>query len=146
MNLAPDVGRLKVVLDTNVYIAVFQYPKGRTAALWRAVRDQRYRVLVSPDIIREMARVLRDDFGWQDKQLQKVIRRVAVVAGAGVITPHTRVKAVSDDPDDNRILECAVDGKADLIVSNDRHLLDLKTYAGIPIITSLDFRRTLGFK
>jgi uncharacterized protein len=146
MSPAPDVGRLKAVLDTNVYIAVFQFSKGRTAALWTAVRDQRYRLLVSPDIIREMARVLRDDFGWQDEQPQKVVRRVAEVAGAGVITPHTKINAVSDDPDDNRILECAVDGKADLVVSNDRHLLDLETYAGIPISTGLDFRRVLGFK
>jgi hypothetical protein len=44
----------------------------------------------------------------------------------------------------NRILECAVDGKADIIVSNDHHLLDLKIYAGIPIVAGPDFRRTLA--
>jgi hypothetical protein len=44
------------------------------------------------------------------------------------------------------IPECAVDGKADLIVSNDHHLLDVKAYSGIPIIAGVDFRRTLGLK
>jgi predicted nucleic acid-binding protein len=78
--------------------------------------------------------------------IQTFIRRVADVAGLGVIGSRTRVDAVTADPDDNRILECAVDGKADLIVSNDRHLLDLKEYTRIPIVASVDFRRTLGLK
>jgi uncharacterized protein len=53
---------------------------------------------------------------------------------------------VAADPDDDRILECAVDGKADIIVFNDHHLLDLKAYADIPIVAGPDFRRTLGLK
>jgi len=64
----------------------------------------------------------------------------------GHIATRTKFDAESADPDDNRILECAVDGKADLIVSNDRHLLDLKEYARIPIVASVDLRRTLGLK
>ena len=62
-----------------------------------------------------------------------------------VVAPRT-VLNVASDPDDDRILECAVDGKADLIVSNDHHLLDLKVYAGIPIIAGVDFRRTLALR
>ena len=50
------------------------------------------------------------------------------------------------DPADDRILECAVDGKADLIVSNDHHLLNLGSYRDIPIVAGPDFRRTLGLR
>jgi len=146
MSPAPGAERLKAVLDTNVYISAFHYPKGRNAVLWSAARDRRYSLLVSPAIIREMARVLRDDFSWHEERIQKLIRRVADVAGRGVIAPRTTIRAVSADPDDNRILECAVDGKADLIVSNDHHLLGLEAYRGIPIIAGVDFRRTLGLK
>jgi hypothetical protein len=53
---------------------------------------------------------------------------------------------VTADPTDDRILECDVDGKADLIVSNDHHLLDLRSYRGIPIVAGRDFRRTLGIR
>jgi len=60
--------------------------------------------------------------------------------------PVQRTSAVAADPDDNRILECAVDGKADIIVSNDHHLLGLRMYAAIPIVAGVDFRRTLGLK
>jgi predicted nucleic acid-binding protein len=50
---------------------------------------------------------------------------------------------IPDDPDDERILACAIDGRADLIVSGDRHLLDLESYADIPIITVRDFLERL---
>lgn len=76
----------------------------------------------------------------------KTIRRVCDVAGDGIVIPRTTIHALTTDPDDNRILECAMDGKADIIVSNDHHLLDLKAYGGVPIIAGVDFRRTLGFE
>jgi predicted nucleic acid-binding protein len=56
------------------------------------------------------------------------------------------LQVVAADPDDDRIIECAVGGKADIIVSNDWHLLGMKAYAGIPIVSGRDFRRTLGLK
>ena len=146
MNSAPVAERLKAVLDTNLYVAAFQYPKGRNAALWSAARVGRYGLVVSPAIIREVARVLREKFAWQDAPVRTIVRRIAEVAGSGVVNPRATIEAVTADPDDNRILECAVAGKADLIVSNDHHLLNLKTWAGIPIVPGVDFRRTLGLK
>jgi uncharacterized protein len=146
MSLVPGGERLKVVLDTNIYISAFQFPKGRNAVLWRAARRGRYQLLVSPAIIRELANVLRIDFEWEDESVRKIIRLVAEVAGRGVIAPRTSIEAVPADPDDNRILECAAEGKADLIVSNDHHLLELKTWNGIPIVAGVDFRWTLGLK
>jgi putative PIN family toxin of toxin-antitoxin system len=146
MSPAPAAPGLRAVLDTNIYISAFEFPKGRNALLWRAAREGRFQLLVSPMIIREIARVLRNDFEWQEDGIQVLVRRIVEVAGAGLIAPRTTVYAVTADPDDNRILECAVDGRADLMVSNDRHLLDLKAYDGIPIVGSVDFRRTLGLK
>ena len=57
------------------------------------------------------------DFAWQPDRVQKTIRVVAQVGR--VIAPRTFLKVVTADPDDDRILECAIDGKADIIVSND---------------------------
>ena len=146
MSSAPGGESLKAALDTNVYVAAFNAPKGRNARLWDAALAGRFRIVVSPAIIREMANVLRDKFGWQDERVRTLVRRVAEVAGTGLVTSRTTVRVVTADPDDDRILECAVAGKASLIVSNDHHLLDLKAYAGIPIVASVDFRRMLGLK
>lgn len=146
MSPAPGAERLRAVLDTNLYVSAFQFPKGRNAALWNAALEGRFQVIVSPAIIREMARVLRRDFRWAEERIQTAVRVVARVAGEGVIVPSVHIRAIAADADDNAILECAVDGKADLIVSNDRHLLNLKQHAGLPIVGSVDFRRTLGLK
>jgi predicted nucleic acid-binding protein len=55
------------------------------------------------------------------------------------VTPRRRVNAVKDDPDDNRILECALAARADVIVSGDGHLLRLTAYEGITILTPRSF-------
>ena len=144
MSPAPGNEVLSAVLDTNIYIAAFAHPKGRNAAVWNAAIDGRYQLVVSPAIIRETAKVLRRDFAWREDRVQMAIRVVAQTAR--IIVPHIVLDVVAADPDDNRILECAVDGRADIIVSNDHHLLDLRMYAAIPIVAGVDFRRTLGLK
>ena len=146
MSPAPGDEVLRAVLDSNIYISAFHSPNGRNAVLWQAAIDELFQLIVSPPIIRETARVLRADFQWPEERVLDMVRLVARVAGRGLVTPRGTLDAVKDDPDDNRILECAVDGRAELIISNDRHLLDLKQYAGIPIVGSVDFRRTLGLK
>jgi predicted nucleic acid-binding protein len=86
--------------------------------------------------------VLRTEFSWLESRVQRRVR--AVARAAELVQPRERVQAVAADPDDNRVLECAITGRADLIVSNDRHLRDLESFRGIPIVSGLDFRRILG--
>ncbi len=61
-----------------------------------------------------------------------------------IVTPQTTLTVISEDPPDNRILECTVEGEANLIVSGDHHLQRLKIYQNIPIVKPIDFLRTLG--
>jgi putative PIN family toxin of toxin-antitoxin system len=110
VNLSTTELQFKAVLDTNIYIAAFANPKGRNAAVWNAAVDGRYEPVVSPAIIREMAKVLRRDFAWRKDRVQVVIRVVA--QAARIIVPRSVLSVVTADPDDNRILECTVDGKA----------------------------------
>lgn len=63
-----------------------------------------------------------------------------------VVNPSFVLDAVSEDPDDNRVLECAVAGKAEYIVSGDRHLLRLHSYDGIAILTVRQFLEVAGFR
>jgi uncharacterized protein len=58
---------------------------------------------------------------------------------AKVVEPREPLSVISDDPDDNRVLECALKGEADVIVSRDRHLLKLANYQGISIVTVRQF-------
>lgn len=135
-------GELRVVLDTNVYISAFAYPQGRLFQLWRKALSGRYKLLVSPAIVNEIADVLRLKFAWDDDLI--IARMKLLTKVADIVVTTTTLQVVKEDDDDNRILECAVDGQADLIVSGDQHLRRLKTFRGIGIVHPIDFQRTLG--
>ena len=133
---------LRVVLDTNVYVSAFHSRQGTLVPLWKQAQAGVYAVIVSPFIIREVARVLREVFFWEEPNILAWLRRIARVAT--IVRPATIPDAIPEDPADNHILACAVEGHADLIVSGDKDLLRIGEYRGIPIIRPMDFLRTLG--
>jgi len=134
-------GGVRVVFDTNIYISAFTYRRGLPLQAWRQAAEGRFVLLVSPAIMREIAKVLRR-FRWQEHEIVRHLKLVAKIAQ--IVTPVIAVHAVSEDETDNRILECAVAGHADLVVSGDRHLLRLKSFEGIGIVRPVDLHRTLS--
>ena len=141
MTTAP-ANKLRVVLDTNVYFSAFTSPKGPPFRVWQEALEGSYILLVSPAILREVAHVLRDVLQWQETDIVAHLKLVAKVAE--IISPKIVLRVVAEDPDDDRILECALAGNADLIVSGDRHLRNLKSFRNIGIVQPTDFVRTLG--
>jgi len=133
---------LRVVLDTNVYFSAFSHPEGPPFRIWQQAILQHYTLLTSPPIMREVARVLREYVGWQEPEIVSQLKLIAKVAE--IVVPSITVKAVTEDDADNRVLECAVAGKADLVVSGDHHLRRLKSFRGIGVVRPADFLRTLG--
>ena len=122
----------RVVFDTNVYISAFITPGGRGEdAYLKAVRGE-LALITSVPILTELARKLREKFHWDDEHIKNACRHIA--SSAEVVKPKKRISVLSDDPD-NRILECAMEAKAAIIVTGDKHLLKLKTYEGIDVVT-----------
>jgi len=142
MSPAPGAALLKAVLDTNVYFSAFSSTRGVPFELWRRAVRHEYVLLISPPMIRELADVLRTDLKWQERDI--VAQLKLVVRTARIIEPKIAVSTVADDPDDDRILECAIAGNADLVVTYDRHLTKLKEFQGVGIVRPVDFLRTLG--
>ena len=142
MTIARQAAGLRVVLDTNVYFSAFTHPKGVPFSLWQHAILNRYSLLVSPAIVGELGGVLRLKGGWEDDQIISQLKLLVKVAE--LVAPKSILTAIAADDDDNRILECAVDGRAALIVSSDRHLRQLKTFQGIAIVHPIDFQRTLA--
>jgi predicted nucleic acid-binding protein len=81
--------------------------------------------------------VLERNFFWPQEELQAV--RPILFSIAQHVTPHLELSVVEHDPDDDRILECSQASRSDYIVTSDKHLLDLKQYAGARIIQPMDF-------
>ena len=127
----------KVVLDTNVLISAIVFG-GKPRDVFNSILKGQVKLAISKDILDEMEGVLSGKKFQYPKQIIHSIRN-AIEDLAEVVMPQEVVKAIENDPDDNRILECALESKANLIISGDRHLLDLKQYRSIKIITPSDF-------
>jgi uncharacterized protein len=143
MNSASDGALLRAVVDTNVYISAFLYPQRAIFQIVQQAARRQYHLVISPAIIREVGRVMREDLGWEEDARIRHLK--TIVKAAEIVIPRFTLDVIREDPPDNRILECAVEGRANLIVSGDRHLRRLKIYQGIPIVRPIDFLRTLGF-
>jgi putative PIN family toxin of toxin-antitoxin system len=123
---------MRVVPDTNVLVSaiVFGGPPARLVEL----AAEGYLVLVlSPPVIDELRAVLRRKFGFSDAaayQAETLLRRIGVV-----VEPQREIAIIREDPEDNRVLEAALAGNADVIVSGDRHLLALGEFGAVPIMS-----------
>lgn len=131
---------MRVVLDTNVIISALSYG-GKPLTLLSLARKGEIELLISPFILDELTRVLQDKFAWNLERAERVRFRLRRVAKK-VIIPPNRLTVLADDAD-NRILECAVEGMAQAIVTGDKDLLGLKTYQGIAIVTPAEFLRRI---
>lgn len=123
---------LGLVFDTTFYIAATLSPDGYARAwLKRTATDWHYNIYVSPEILDEVEAKLRSKFGFTPADLATVRQELEAVAE--VVHPRRRITAIKADPDDDKILECAVEANADLIISSDRHLYKLKRFESIQI-------------
>ena len=124
---------LKFVFDTNVFVSALMSKRGNPALLLDRV-GKSYTLFISKDILGELKDVIsRDKFGYTDEEVNTFVE--AIISFADVVNPEIKIDAIKADPDDNKILECAVTSGASYIVSGDKHLLELKEYRKIKIIT-----------
>jgi putative PIN family toxin of toxin-antitoxin system len=126
----------RVVLDTNIIVSMALGGEvGKINDLWRAGK---FLLVVSDEIVFEYLEVL------QRPKLHLKTHTVAAIIGriyrkARFVTPQERIVHIQPDPQGNKFLEAAVAGKADFIVSGDKHLLDLQEFRSIPILTGRAF-------
>lgn len=127
---------MRVVFDTNILISALLFPGGRgEAALWRIIHG-RDELLWSKPILDELLATLARKFSRDAEELA----RLAVFIGdiATVVHPRRRLAVVKDEPD-NRVLECALTGRADAIVTGDRGLLALHQFRGVRLLTLREY-------
>jgi putative PIN family toxin of toxin-antitoxin system len=131
-----------VVLDTNVLVSalLFYGPPNRLVALWQ---EGRIILLVSREVLVEYLRVLSyPKFGLTQEEIKELIAE-NVLSYAETVTVGTYPPVISEDPADDKFLFLADDGQAGQIVSGDKHLLSLKEYRGIKILSVRSFLEIL---
>lgn len=127
---------MRVVFDTNIYISALAIPGGQAEDAYLKAVQGEFQLLTSVPILTETAAVLQRKFDWSEEKVRAAVQAIAHVAT--IVVSATHLTVVKDEPD-NRILECAVTGEADVIVTGDRHLLLLKQYQGIRVTRLVDF-------
>lgn len=114
---------MRVVLDANILISAFVFPGGVPEAVYRLALEGRIQLVTSSPLLAELGRVLTEKFGRDPPAVADAVAQVAAMAD--VVKPSREMRVVKSDPTDDRVLEAAAEGIADVIVSGDRHLLRL---------------------
>jgi len=126
---------MKAVFDTNVLISAL-ITTGKPRILFSKVVEREIQLIISREILFEFSRVAADPRIRKYAKEENTIAFLEVIGRvAQLVKIESRFKAVKDDPNDDIILRTACDGKADAIVSGDKHLLSLGTFREIRILT-----------
>lgn len=123
---------MKIVFDTNVYIAAIKKDSYSWDQLRRSRPNGPYQLYISPDIILEIRDKLENKFHWARADSARYIETILMYAIQ--VQPKQKIDNVLQDEDDHIILECALEVKAEVIVTADRGLLKLKEFQGTSII------------
>lgn len=127
---------LSVVCDTNVYISAYNFG-GTAREVLLYLLEQEVSIYISPAILDEVEGILNLKFNWPAAKLEETIQNIQ--GFTILVKPKKRLKVVSRDPDDDRIIECAVAADADFIISGDRDLLAIGRYKKVRIISLRQF-------
>ena len=129
---------MKIVCDTNILISAYRFAKGKPDQVLEKVRQGEIELIISPAILLEFQNVLRRKFDCSESLIGALTENLEKISQK--VIPSLRLSVIKEDEPDNRILECAVTGKCDYIISGDEHhILPLKKYQGIQILKASEF-------
>jgi len=127
---------MRVVLDTNIFVSMIL--GGIVGKIHNGWRTGKFTLVVSDEIVSEYLTVLqRPKFRLSPQTISAIMNRI--YRKAEFVTAAENITVVEADPTDNKFLEAAIAGQVDLIVSGDGHLLKLKEFRKITIITAREF-------
>jgi len=127
---------LKVVFDTNVYISAI-LTSGTPRKILNLEREGKFNLFISEPVLLEVERVLRLKVKLDSFKISIILDSIRDISI--FVSPSFTLSVVERDKSDDRILECALEAKADYIISGDSHLLSLKEYQGIKILSPAEF-------
>lgn len=132
---------MRVVIDTGVFVSALIRPQGRTGAVLRALKENRFTLIYSTDILVEIIDVLGREKFRNKYQItpDDIATLIDLIRLRGeLVIPSQKVSACRD-PKDDIFLEAALEGNAEYIVSGDFDLLDMKSYEKIAILRVSEF-------
>ncbi|OPY05321.1 MAG: PIN domain protein [Syntrophorhabdus sp. PtaB.Bin184] len=130
----------RIVVDTNVMVSALLFGGNPREVLLQAIRGE-IGLGMSPAMLYELQGVLsRKKFGLAEQLVETVMNEVTGLSD--MVFPRRSVSVIERDPDDNMVLECALEYRAQAIISGDEHLLALAAFENIPILTPAQYLET----
>ena len=136
-NESPGAPKPSVVLDSNVFIPAFAFSEGNPSEVLGLLRQGALQAYISPFIIDEVSRIWREKFAWDESRIEDAINLLR--AHSMLIDPPRQFSEASLSPDDNRILDCALDGAVEYLITGDHGILSLGHFQGISIVSPAEF-------
>lgn len=131
------MGKKKIIIDTNNLISALGW-EGKSKKLIRRAINKEFDLFISVKQIAELKRVMNyPKFSFTEEQKKKFLEILFEIAN--IVETKIKVDVVKEDPDDNILLECAVEVNTDYIISGDEHLRKLKKFRGIRIVSVGEF-------
>jgi len=121
-----------VTFDTNVLLSATLWDGSVAQKLLFDLIRQNVQIYSTLEILSEYQEVLKRDFDFSDEEIKEILEKV--LAFATLVSPTLRINIVKDDPDDDKIIECALESNSRYIITYDKHLLNIREYQGIRII------------
>jgi len=129
---------MRIVLDTNVFVSGIFWEGNFCSQIINEWKMGRFQLISSPKIVEELVETFRSFKISMDEDLIDEWKNL-IIENSVMVNPIANIKAVKDDSKDDKFIEAAVEGDADYIVSQDNHLLNLKEFNGIKILTPEEF-------
>lgn len=142
---------IRAVLDTNILVSALITKKSSPPLqLYKAFITQQFLLITSPSILAEVEDVINREAVVKYHKLslikrKKIIEQLVKLSYVTLESVTPKEIIIERDPEDDKFIHAAVEAHANYIVSGDHHLLDLKEYGGVKIVTPNDFLSTFGF-
>ncbi len=124
---------MRVVFDTNVLLSSTLWDGSVAQKLVFKLIKHDVKIFASENILSEYKKVLKRDFEYSDEKILGIVEKLLLFLN--LVTPVEKVDVIKEDPDDNKIIDCALASSSDCIITYDKHLLNLKSYGKVKIIT-----------
>ena len=124
---------MKITADTNFLVSATQWDYSVAYKLLLELIKKNAQIFTTKDILDEFSEIMARDFQYTNEETSKITE--ILLAFITLIQTTSKINAVKEDLDDNKVIECAIDSNSEFIITYDNHLLKIKEFQGIKIVT-----------
>lgn len=129
---------MRIILDTNVLASGLFFP-GIPLQILKSINQGKYRIIVSQEIVDEYKRTIDKLADRFPNVINANTQLELIILSSDICQPQKLIEPVCADPDDDKFISCAIAGKTKIVISGDKHLLDVSGYKGIEVLTPRQF-------